>query len=152
MAGNGTDVITCPYCGAENIRGSENCVSCGQALYGIELPDWATAQQETQFTLPISAIRISRARTIAPRATVREAMQILNDDPTGAAVVTEGQRIVGILTERDIAMKIAATPPYTHGSRTAGSVVSGPPGELSGRRSPRHSLAVRPSVRFAPKQ
>ena len=45
--------------------------------------------------------------TIAPSATVREAIDAMADAQVGALVVVEGERVVGIVSERDYARKIA---------------------------------------------
>jgi CBS domain-containing protein len=45
--------------------------------------------------------------TIAPTATVREAIDAMAEKQVGALVVVEGENIVGIVTERDYARKIA---------------------------------------------
>ena len=45
--------------------------------------------------------------TIAPMATVREAIDAMAEKQVGALVVVEGERVVGIVTERDYARKIA---------------------------------------------
>lgn len=45
--------------------------------------------------------------TIAPGASVFEALKLMADKGIGALVVTEGTSIVGIFTERDYARKIA---------------------------------------------
>ena len=45
--------------------------------------------------------------TISPATMVFEAMQLMTDKHIGALVVTEGEEIVGIVTERDYAQKIA---------------------------------------------
>jgi CBS domain-containing protein len=45
--------------------------------------------------------------TIDPATMVFEAMQVMTDKRIGALVVTDGGEIVGIVTERDYAQKIA---------------------------------------------
>ncbi len=45
--------------------------------------------------------------SIAPTATVLEALQMMADKGVGALLVMEGESIAGILTERDYARKIA---------------------------------------------
>src|SRR5512143_777551 len=45
--------------------------------------------------------------TIAPTATVREAIDAMADKQVGALVVVDEGRVVGIVTERDYARKIA---------------------------------------------
>ena len=44
--------------------------------------------------------------TIAPTASVFEAVQLMAEKNIGALVVMEGEKIVGIITERDYARKI----------------------------------------------
>jgi len=45
--------------------------------------------------------------TIAPQASVLDALRLMADKGIGALVVTQGDSIVGIVTERDYARKIA---------------------------------------------
>jgi CBS domain-containing protein len=49
----------------------------------------------------------STVHTIAPTASVLDALKLMADKGIGALVVTEGDAIVGIFTERDYARKIA---------------------------------------------
>jgi CBS domain-containing protein len=44
--------------------------------------------------------------TIAPTATVFDAVKLMAEKSVGALVVTEGERVAGIITERDYARKI----------------------------------------------
>jgi CBS domain-containing protein len=45
--------------------------------------------------------------TIGPDASVYDAMQVMADKGIGALLVTEGEKIIGILSERDYARKVA---------------------------------------------
>ena len=45
-------------------------------------------------------------QTIAPTATVFDALTLMADKNIGALVVTEGEQVVGIITERDYARKV----------------------------------------------
>lgn len=47
-----------------------------------------------------------RVYTIAPTASVFDAVQLMAEKNIGALVVTEGDKVVGIITERDYARKI----------------------------------------------
>jgi CBS domain-containing protein len=59
-----------------------------------------------------SVVQILRSKpaqtvyTIAPTATVLDAIKLMAEKSIGALVVTEGERVVGIITERDYARKI----------------------------------------------
>jgi CBS domain-containing protein len=46
------------------------------------------------------------AWTIGPGATVREALSELAEKDVGALVVTDGDRVVGVISERDYARKV----------------------------------------------
>ena len=48
-----------------------------------------------------------RVATIAPDAAVFEAIKLMAERNVGALVVLEGEKIVGIITERDYARKVA---------------------------------------------
>lgn len=47
--------------------------------------------------------------TVAPQATVGEAAQLLSANRIGAVVVLDGERIVGLMAERDVVAAIAAS-------------------------------------------
>ncbi len=49
----------------------------------------------------------SQVWSIAPDATVFDAIQLMADKNIGALLVTEGERLVGIVTERDYTRKVA---------------------------------------------
>ena len=44
--------------------------------------------------------------TISPQATVFDALKLMGEREVGALVVTEGNRLVGIISERDYARKV----------------------------------------------
>lgn len=62
--------------------------------------------------------------TVAPEMTVGEAVRLLSDNRIGAVVVLDGERIVGLLAERDVVAALAraggeclSEPVATHMSR-----------------------------------
>jgi CBS domain-containing protein len=46
--------------------------------------------------------------TIATKATVLDAAQLMNDQKVGALVVTDGDQVAGIFTERDVMRRVVA--------------------------------------------
>jgi len=46
--------------------------------------------------------------TLGPQATVLEAATLMNDQRIGSVLVTEGDRLLGIFTERDVLRRIVA--------------------------------------------
>jgi CBS domain-containing protein len=48
----------------------------------------------------------SRLVSTAPSAAVRDAVQAMNDENIGAVLVMDGQKLVGIFTERDVLVRV----------------------------------------------
>jgi CBS domain-containing protein len=79
-------------------------------LRSIDVPETAQIAADTDLTVAISAVRISKPRTVLPTVTVREAIDAMKDDPMAAVAVVDAGKVVGIFTERDVLKKIAAHP------------------------------------------
>ena len=103
-------LITCPYCGHENIAGEDRCENCVAPLRAIDIPEAHQERGESAFSAPLSELRSARPPFIVAAATVREAIAALREDPNGALIVVDesGESIVGIFTERDVLRKVAA--------------------------------------------
>jgi CBS domain-containing protein len=56
----------------------------------------------------VSRLHPTAPQKIAPTRTVREAIEIMRHDRIGCLVVCEGNRIVGIFTERDLLRRVLA--------------------------------------------
>ncbi len=52
------------------------------------------------------SVKGSDVQTVAPEATVFEALELMAEKNVGALVVVSGDRVVGILSERDYARKV----------------------------------------------
>jgi len=107
VASDQRNVVVCPSCGSENIEGTDTCENCMADLSGIDVPESAQIASESDLTLPISSIRLSKPQTVPMGATVREAITVLRTEAAGAVIVVSGDTIVGIFTERDVLKKIA---------------------------------------------
>jgi CBS domain-containing protein len=108
-----SNIVSCPYCGADVIEGSDSCASCGQSLWELPLPGWALETNESQFAVPISALRTSRPLTVRPDMPIAEVLRAIAHDASGAAVVVDGDRVVGIFTDRDVLLKVAGAGSHT---------------------------------------
>lgn len=102
------NIVICPSCGSENIEGSDVCDRCTMDLSSMDVPESAQVVSESDLTIPISSVRMTRPRSVAPMQTVRDAIGEMKGDPTGAVVVMESGRVVGIFTDRDVLKKAAA--------------------------------------------
>jgi CBS domain-containing protein len=55
---------------------------------------------------PIRVLNPRTPLTVTPTATVRDAIRIMREHHIGCLLVVEGERLVGILTERDLLLKM----------------------------------------------
>ena len=57
-------------------------------------------------SLKVEDVMIKNVITVNPDATVKEAVEIMNEHEIGCLVVMEGNKLVGILTERDMLKRV----------------------------------------------
>lgn len=114
-----TNIVVCPSCGAENIEGVDTCENCMMDLRTSDVPDTARAISDSPFLDPVGRIRLAKPVTVPATATVREAIDVLAGEPTGAVVVVNATGIVGIFTERDVLKRVAGAAGVLDGPLTA---------------------------------
>jgi CBS domain-containing protein len=102
------NIVICPSCGFENIEGVDTCERCTMDLRSIDVPESVQIVSESDLNVSISQVRMTRPRTVAPTLTVRDAIAEMRGDSTGAVVVVDGAKVVGIFTDRDVLKKAAA--------------------------------------------
>jgi CBS domain-containing protein len=56
----------------------------------------------------VQELMTSNPRTIEASGTITEAAQAMRDEDTGIVPIVEGDRLVGTITDRDIAVKVVA--------------------------------------------
>lgn len=99
-------MIDCPYCGAENIPGSDDCEECGQPLSDIHFQAPANAVEQSLLKASISDLNLKQPCIVAPTATVGEVLQQMADNRIGCVMVVDGDETVGIFSERDALVKL----------------------------------------------
>jgi CBS domain-containing protein len=68
----------------------------------------AEAQRENLLTVHISQLMTPNPVTCAPEATITEAARLMRENRVSCALVTEGARLIGIVTNRDLANRALA--------------------------------------------
>ena len=71
----------------------------------------------------IKDLMTQNPRTISPDATVVDAAPIMRDDDVGLVPVVDGDRLVGTLTDRDVAIRVVAEGRDSN-STTVGEIAS----------------------------
>jgi CBS domain-containing protein len=100
--------MICPFCHAENIEGADECVECGHALYGLDLPDESHGKQSPDFIhQPLSNLRRLKPALIEANDPVGLAIHRMQSDNTDCVLVMEGEKLAGIITGWDVLQKVA---------------------------------------------
>ncbi len=99
--------MICPDCKADNIPGADYCASCGHDLQSLDLP-----QAEDEFTEHLVNDRLGdiegkEALVVATTDPVAFAISRMQHGGQGCVLVKDGERLLGILTERDVLLKAA---------------------------------------------
>ena len=99
--------MLCPYCGQENLEGNDACVNCGRELMGDDIPFPTAGLQARLMTDPLGALNPSRPICVPADATVADAISIMRDRNIGSVIVIDRDSLAGILTERDVLLRVA---------------------------------------------
>ena len=100
--------MKCPFCGHKNITGDDQCESCNQNLSSL---DGVTPKSEIEKVLmsdPITSLPPHRAVFASPDSNVLEIVELMNQGKTGAVVIVKNDELQGIVTERDITLKVVS--------------------------------------------
>jgi CBS domain-containing protein len=98
--------MICPSCGFENLQGSDECENCGADLRTSDLPAPSTEFEAELVNVALAAVRHHSPLTIEPSATAADAVRQMQEAGAGCLIVEEDDRLVGILSERDLVMKL----------------------------------------------
>jgi CBS domain-containing protein len=100
--------MICPTCAYDNLPGAEECCRCQQDLTQLDQPTAGNHVERSLMEDPVSLLQPSKPITIAPTATVREAIRTMLARDIGALlVVDEAGKLLGIFSERDLLTKVA---------------------------------------------
>jgi CBS domain-containing protein len=99
--------MICPYCGHQNLDGLDHCDECQHDLSLFDVPLPTGGLQQHLMEDKVSHIPYDRLVLVSPDDSIAYAISRIKKIGIGQAVVVEGERLVGILTERDLLNKVA---------------------------------------------
>jgi CBS domain-containing protein len=102
------EFLICPACNEHVIAGEDSCPNCLFDLAAADIPETAQALSRSELTEPLSEVRLAKLLVLPPSATVQQGVDLLRSDPGNAVVIVGAAGIVGIFTERDVLLKVAA--------------------------------------------
>lgn len=98
----------CPACGAEVIPGSDRCEECGSDLHDYERSEPSSRIARTILSDRLSALEPPEPVTATPDESIAEVVKKMTERKHGAVCIVDKGEIVGIFTERDVLMRVAA--------------------------------------------
>ena len=96
----------CPYCGAENIDGADQCDECAQSLEHLTKPRRAPGVEDALFRDRVGGLLHAVPVAVDETATVDEVLKLLVQERIGCVVVARAGKVVGIFSERDALLRI----------------------------------------------
>jgi CBS domain-containing protein len=96
----------CPYCGAENIDGADQCDDCAQSLDHLTKPRRAPGVEDGIFRDRAGELLHAPPIVVDEFASVDEVLKLLVDRHVGCVLIVRGVEVVGIFSERDALLRI----------------------------------------------
>jgi CBS domain-containing protein len=98
--------VICPVCQTDNIAGSDECENCGADLRATGLPAGAGGDVgAVLLSEHLADLQPRRPVSVGPDDEVAAAVALMQQHRIGCVTV-EADRLVGILTERDLVLKL----------------------------------------------
>ncbi len=101
-------MITCPFCGAENLEGVDVCDDCQQTLTDLSSPVPSTAVEAGLLKDRIEILSPKTPLTVSLGTSMGEVLKKMVDKSVGCVIVVDGDQVRGIFTERDALMRLGA--------------------------------------------
>jgi CBS domain-containing protein len=98
--------LICPQCGFDNLQGVDECENCGFDLRTVDIPAPSTEFEAELVNIPLADLSHHKPLTIARTASAADAVRQMQQANAGCLIVEDGGRVRGILSERDLVMKL----------------------------------------------
>ena len=94
-------MITCPFCGADNIPGTDDCAECGQSIGDTHLAPPRDDVERSLLRDRVSMLNPKKPITVGPTTPVGEVLRKMVEHRIGCVIVVEEDRPIGLFSERD---------------------------------------------------
>ncbi len=102
--------LKCPYCGADTLPGDERCPECFHSMMVREMPKATRGDAIHQALLsqPVSDLLTGADLLVcAPEDSVEKVVDIFRKEKKGCVLVYKNKKMVGILSNRDLLLRVA---------------------------------------------
>ena len=97
----------CPDCGFENLAGADRCDECMQPLMKLDIPQPGEGLQQRIMEDAVSHLNFSPPITLPADVPITDAIQEMKERKVGCVLALEQGELAGILSERDLLLKLA---------------------------------------------
>lgn len=101
-------MITCPFCGSENLEGADICDDCQHSLTDLSIPMPSTALEQGLLKDRIEQLHPKTPLTVSLKTPVGEVLHKMVAESVGCVIVVDGDRVRGIFSERDALLRLGA--------------------------------------------
>jgi CBS domain-containing protein len=101
-----TGTVICPYCQAENMEGTDECVECNEPLVDLSRHIPATRVEADLLRDRIERLWPKSPSTVSPDTKLGDVLKKMVGETIGCVMVIDKGKLVGIFSERDALMKV----------------------------------------------
>lgn len=99
-------MIACPYCGHENIEGTDECEQCQQSIHDTYLTPPTCSVEDGLLNDRVGVLNPKVPITVEVSDTVQQVLDVLVNKGIGCVVVVDQGQPVGVFSERDALMRL----------------------------------------------
>ena len=99
--------MRCPTCGFDNFVGTDVCENCGADLAGTDVPEPTTSFHGRLLGEHLDDLGQTAPITVTPDASLDAVISQMHATGSDCVLVLDGNRLVGIFTDRDAVVKVA---------------------------------------------
>ena len=97
--------MLCPVCRFDNFEGEDHCSNCGADLAHADTPQPALDYHTTVLGEHLDSLGIGTPVMVAPNTPVADAIRQMHAAGDDCLLVVDGEKLVGIFTDRDAVVK-----------------------------------------------
>lgn len=101
--------MKCPDCSQENIAGADECAACGSSLSRAGELSPKRGMEKKILEGVLADLSPKKAAPVRPSDTLLTAVSAMRAANTGCVLAVENGQCVGILSERELVLKVAET-------------------------------------------
>ena len=118
--------MRCPGCDHDNLPGADLCDDCGLDLAGLDVQAWGVNPDDPVLVTPLSDLPLKDPLVLEPGDSVLQAIDLMRERHAGCVFVVDGDALVGVMTERDVTVRVAAKGRDPAGTRLADVMTADP--------------------------